>query len=82
MDFGSPGKEVLQEKNFSNWPRDHSYNILAAFYAGFKNLSEAKWKTLGLMVLAEEISRQFSVDSDMQLLVVTFMQIYNKKGAN
>jgi hypothetical protein len=55
---------------------------LAAFYAGFKNLSEAKWKTLGLMVLAEEISRQFSVDSDMQLLVVTFMQIYNKKGAN
>jgi hypothetical protein len=35
-------------------------------------------KSFGLMTLAEEISRESSTDSVIQLLVITLMQIYNK----
>lgn len=41
--------------------------------------SEAKLKCLGLMALAEKISRQPSIDSVTRFLVVTLVQIYNEK---
>jgi hypothetical protein len=36
-------------------------------------LSETKWKTFGLMALAEEISRQPSIDCVACFLVATLM---------
>ena len=44
-----------------------------------KKLSVATLKSFEIMELAEEISRQPSIDSVMWLLVVTLMQIYNDK---
>ena len=65
------------------WPRDHSYDILvkntAAFCSCLKSLPEAKLKSFGLIVFAEEISRQPSVDCVVWLLVASLMQIFNVK---
>lgn len=55
------------------------WHRLAAFCPCLKNLPGAKLKSLGLVVLTEEVSRQFNMDSFSWLLVTTFMQIYNKK---
>ena len=65
------------------WPRDCSCDILvknvAAFHHCPESLPEAKVKSFGLILLAEEISKQPSIDSVMWFLVVTLMKIYNKK---
>ena len=52
--------------------------LLVALCPCSKNLLEATLKSFGLMTLAEEISRESSTDSVIQLLVITLMQIYNK----
>ena len=44
-----------------------------------KSLPEAKVKGFGSVLLAEEISKQSSIDSVMWLLVLTMMKIYNEK---
>ena len=78
MNCGGLIKEVLEEKNFSMWSRDCYCNI-AAFCLYLKNLAEVMLKTLGLIELVEEISKQPSIDSDLCLLLVTLMHIYNEK---
>lgn len=66
MDNGCPAQEVSEGNNISNWPPECSDNILAKNVAIFcfcsKNLLEAKLKCFGLMSLAEESSRQPSID--------------------
>lgn len=57
------------------------WHRLAAFCPCLKNLPGAKLKSLGLVVLTEEISRQLNIDSFSWLLVTTFMQIYKKEQA-
>ena len=63
--------------------RDCSYDILGenvtAFCPCLKSLPEAKVKSFGLISLAEEISKQPSIDFVMGLLVLTLMKIHNKK---
>ena len=75
--------EEIPEENFSMLPRGHSCDILlnkvAAFSSCLKGLLEAKVKSFGLISLAEEISKQPSIDSVVWLLVVTLMKIYNEK---
>ena len=62
------------------WPRESSCCILAKNVATFcpclKTLSEAKMKKFGLILLADEISKQPSVDSVMWLLAVTLKKMY------
>ena len=65
----APGLETVLVKLAKN---------VAAFCPCSKNLLEATLKSFGLMTLAEEISRESSTDSVIQLLVITLMQIYNK----
>lgn len=76
--------EVLEENNISNWLSDHSCHSLANNIACFclhtKNFPEAKLKSYGLISLAEEVQRQPDIDSVVWLLVMTLMQICNKKG--
>ena len=43
------------------------------------NLAEAKLKSYGLTALAEDISKQHSIDCISWLLVAMFRQMYNKK---
>ena len=50
---------------------------VAAFCPCPKSLPEAKVKSFGLILLAEEISKQFK--TVVWLLVLTFMKIYNEK---
>lgn len=78
MKCGDPSQEVAEGKNIKKWPRDHSCDM-AALCPCPKYLPEDKLKSLGLMVLSEEISRQPTIDSATWLLVVTLMQICNKK---
>ena len=65
------------------WPRDHSCDILVKKVAAFcpcpKSLPEAKVKSFELIQLAEEISKQSSIEFVMWILVVTLMRIYNEK---
>jgi hypothetical protein len=53
-------QKVLERNNFSNWARDHSYDILAknmvALCLCITNFSEAKFKSNGIISLVE-ISR-------------------------
>lgn len=44
-----------------------------------KILPKAKLKHYGLIVLAEEISKQHNIDYVVWLLVATFLQTYNEK---
>lgn len=53
---------------------------MAAFCHFLKNFAEAKLKSNGLISLAEEVQRQPDIDSVVWLLVMTLMQICNKKG--
>ena len=57
--------QEVSEENISMSPRDSSYDILekkkkkmAGFYPCLKCLSEAKWKSCGLIVLADNVSKQ------------------------
>ena len=72
-------QDVSEEKNLNMLPRDHSCDILVKKVAAFcpcpKSLPEAKVKSFGLILLAEEISKQPSIDSVMWLLVLTLMKI-------
>lgn len=45
-----------------------------------KSLPEAKLKSLQLIVLAEETSKQFTADFVVWLLVIILMHIYNAKS--
>ena len=59
-------QEVSEEMNFSVLPRDHSYTLVknvADFCPCLKSLPEAKVKNFGLVLLAEDISKQPSIDS-------------------
>ena len=71
------------EENFSVLARDCSCGILvnnvAAFHPCPKSLPAAKLKNFGLIPLAEEISKQPSIDSVVWLLVLALMKIYNEK---
>lgn len=79
-----PVQDVIERQNINNLLREHSCDILTKNVAGIfcpcpKNLPEAKLNTIGLMGLTEEISRYPSISSVMWLLMITFMQICNKK---
>lgn len=69
---GDPVQQVLEGKN-RKWPRDHSCDILAKNMAAFclcpKYLTEAKFKSLGLMVLAREISRHLTIGHSRYLTI-------------
>ena len=58
-------------KNFSMLPRNHSCDILvkelAAFCSCPKTLPDAKVKSFGLILLAEEISKQPSINCHMDI---------------
>lgn len=57
--------KMFPEKNFSLWPRDCSCDIWQIMWLLFalvqKRLPDAKLKSVGLMVLAEEISNSLVV---------------------
>ena len=63
--------------------RNHSFDILvksvAAFCPCLKSLPEAKLKSYGLTALAEDISKQPSIDCVAWLLKASLMQIYTEK---
>ena len=65
------------------WPRDLSCdNLVKDMTASClcpKSLPEAKVKSFGLILLAEEISKQPSIDSFAWLLFLTLMNIYNER---
>ena len=65
--------------NISKWPNNYSA-VLAKNMATFchcpKILSEVKLKSFGSMSLAEEISRQLSVVTVTELLVISLIQMY------
>ena len=66
-----------------SWSRDHFCDIfvknVAAFCSCPKSLQESKLKSFGLM-LAEEISKQPSIDWVAWLLVSRLMQIYKESS--
>ena len=65
------------------WPQDHFCDILnkaVVLCPCPKGLSEAKVKSFRLIPFTKEISKKHSIDSVMQLLVVTLMKIYNEKA--
>ena len=72
-------ENVSEEKNFNRLTRDRPCDILvkkeAAFCPCLKSLPEAKMKSFGLIPLAEEISKQPSLDSAVWLQVLTLMKI-------
>lgn len=49
------------------------------FIPGLKKLPEVKMKNFGFMELTEDISRHPSIDYVLWLLVITLIQIDNKK---
>jgi len=53
---------------------------MVAFCPCLKSLPEAKLKNFELIALAEEISKQASIDSVLWLVVFTPLQIYNEKN--
>ena len=65
------------------WSRDWTGGILvkkvAAFCPCLNSLPEAKVKSFGLIMLAEEISKHPSIDSGVWLLVFMLTKIYNDK---
>jgi hypothetical protein len=69
-----PSQEVSEGKNIIDWSGDYSCDILVknvtVFYSCSKNHPKTKLKSLGLMVLAEDILRQPSIDCIKRLLVV------------
>ena len=73
VDYGSPAQETSQGNNSGNWARDPSCEIQAKGVAEFclcpKNLPDAKLKSFGLILLAEEISRQPSTDCQVVISV-------------
>ena len=77
LNCGGLAQEISEEKNIHVWPIKHSYDIvvksMTAFSLSPEKSSEPKLKTFALMALAEEISRQRSIDSVFCLLVVNFM---------
>lgn len=65
MDCGGPAQDVPVRSNISSLTKRRSYDILeggkkrwAVFYPDPKNLPEAKLKSLGQILLAEDISKQ------------------------
>lgn len=66
MNPGNLAQEVLEEKGFWMWLRNISCDILdknvVAFCTCLKIMPEAKLKTSGFTALAEDISKQPSVD--------------------
>lgn len=64
-----PCQEASGRKTIGKWPKDHSGDILTKNVAGFcsfpKNLHGAKMKSFELIVVAEGISRQSSIDCVM-----------------
>lgn len=83
MNCGCLDQEVSEKKNINIWRNNHSCDILvknvAAFCPCLKGLPKAKVKSFELIPLAEEISKQPSIDSAVWLLVLTLMKIYNEK---
>ena len=66
------------------WHRDlHSCDILVKnmtiFCPYLKSLPEAKVKKFEFILLVEEVSKQSSIDSVVQALVITLMKIYDEK---
>ena len=53
---------------------------MAVFCLFLKSLPEAKLKSFGTILLAEETLKQPSIDYVMWLLMVTLMKIYKAKG--
>jgi hypothetical protein len=64
------------------WTRGHSYYILAknfsTFYLCPETLSDAEFKSNGLINLAEEISIKHSIQTVVQTLLAAFIQVYRK----
>jgi hypothetical protein len=72
------GDLAQDEKNFNVWPKDYSrifrgldnlVKNLIAFCPCSKRLPETKLKSFGLIPLAEEISKQPSIDSVVWLVI-------------
>lgn len=59
-------KDILEEKNISKWHKDCFYDVLTKKVAAFcpcpVHLHEITLKSLQLMTMAEEISRQQCLD--------------------
>lgn len=64
--MGCPGQEVSEGNNISNWPRDHSCDILTKNVAHFcpcpENL-QVILKSTGFISLAEEVSKEPNIGS-------------------
>ena len=76
------GSRGVREKR-SLWPRNQACDILmknvAAFCSLPEHLPEAKGKSFRLILLAEEILKQPSIDSVVWLLVITLVKIHGGK---
>lgn len=84
LNCGDPVPEVLEEKNINMLTGDNSFDIfvkknVAAFCPSPKYMTDAKLKSCGLSVLAEEITRQPNIDCLVWLLMTTLIEIYNEK---
>lgn len=75
VDYDGLVQEVSDRK-ISNFPRDHSCDILEKNIPAFcslKNLPKPQIKTFGLMALEREISRQPCIECIASLLLVILM---------
>ena len=67
LNCGGLAQEFSEEGNINMWPKEWSCDILGKILSAFcpcpKSLPEAKVKSFGLIPLAEEISKQPSIDS-------------------
>jgi hypothetical protein len=79
---GAHEASEVNKDSIGNWTRGHSCYILAQNLSTFcscpKTLSEAEFKSNGLINLVEEISREYSIQTMAWLLLMAFSQVYSE----
>ena len=63
LNSGDLDQEVSEDKNINMWSGNHSYDIFVknakdAFWPYLRSAPDAKLKSFGIIVMAEEISKQ------------------------
>lgn len=81
VDYGAPDQEVSDgtRHHCDILTKNMAFFFLFFFCPCLKNLLGAKLKSYGLILLAEEISRQSNNDSVTWSLGITLMKIYSEK---
>lgn len=77
VDYDGPGQEVSEKENIGRWPRYYFCDILvknmAGFYPCLKSQPEVRMRSFVLTVLAEDISKEPSIDYVLWFFVATLM---------